>query len=77
LVFALGDWRRLTFRFKANEGDVVFLCKIDRGAFHRCGQKLMRWFRVGKHVVRVKARDAAGNVDPTPAVYRFRVKRIR
>lgn len=76
LVFALGDWRRLTFRFKASEADVVFLCKIDQGKSHQCGQKLMRWFKVGKHVLKVKARDAAGNVDPTPAVYRFRVERI-
>jgi hypothetical protein len=43
LVFALGDWRRLTFRFKASEDDVVFLCKIDRGRFHQCWRRLVRW----------------------------------
>ena len=29
----------------------------------------------GKHVFRVKARDRAGNVDRTPIVKRFRIKR--
>jgi len=36
----------------------------------------VRWFLVGRHVLRVKGRDAAGNFDPTPAVHRFRVKRV-
>jgi hypothetical protein len=33
-------------------------------------------FGVGQHVVRVIARDATGDVDPTPAVCRFQVKQI-
>jgi hypothetical protein len=37
---------------------------------------LSRRFDAGKHFVLVKARDAAGNIDRTPAVYRFRVKRV-
>lgn len=64
------------FRFGATERGSIFLCKFDLGRFHQCGLGLTRWFSVGNHVVRVKARDAAGNVDSTPAVYRFRVKRI-
>ena len=31
--------------------------------------------RRGKHAFRVKARDRAGNVDQTPIVRRFRIKR--
>ena len=67
---------RATFRFGSNEPGVSFLCRVDRGRFHRCRVKLSRWFALGKHTVRVKARDAAGNVDPTPAIFRFRVKRV-
>ena len=67
---------RETFRFASNESGVSFFCAVDRGPFHRCGVKLSRWFGLGKHTVRVKARDAAGNVDPTPAVFRFRVVRV-
>ncbi len=67
---------RETFRFASNQSGVTFICAVDRGRFHRCGAKLSRWFGSGKHAVRVKARDAAGNVDPTPAVFRFRVVQV-
>jgi Subtilase family len=67
---------RATFRFGSNESDVTFVCKVDRGLLHFCGAKLSRRFHVGRHVVRVKARDAAGNIDRTPAVFRFRVKHV-
>jgi hypothetical protein len=77
LVRTFVRWAWVRFLFGANESDVTFLCKVDRGRFHSCPALFARWFSVGRHIVRVKARDAAGNVDPTPAVYRFRVKRIR
>jgi subtilisin family serine protease len=64
------------FRFRSNEAGAAFLCKVDRGVLRDCGSKLDRRFRVGKHVVRVRARDRAGNVDPTPVVFRFRVEQI-
>jgi subtilisin family serine protease len=67
----------LRFRFRSDEAGAIFLCKIDRRAFRRCRPKLVRRFGRGRHVLRVKARDAAGNVDRTPAVFRFRVKRVR
>ena len=67
---------RATFRFGSNESGVTFVCKVDRGLLRFCGARLSRRFHVGKHVVRVKARDAAGNVDRTPAVFRFRVKQV-
>ena len=73
--FTREESKRLVFRFSSSEPGSSFLCKIDRGGFHQCHRKLVRWFRVGEHVLRVKARDAAGNVDRTPAVYRFTVKR--
>ena len=68
---------RVVFRFRSNEKGVVFICKVDRGLLRFCKNRIVRRFGVGKRVVRVKALDAAGNVDRTPAVYRFRVKRRR
>ena len=68
---------RVVFRFRSNEKAVVFICKVDRGLLRFCKNRIVRRFGVGKRVVRVKALDAAGNVDRTPAVYRFRVKRRR
>jgi hypothetical protein len=64
------------FEFSSDESAVVFLCKVDREPFRRCGRRIVRRFRLGRHVLRVKARDQAGNTDPTPAVYRFRVQRV-
>ena len=71
-------WRRgkAVFRFRSNEPGVLFFCRFDRKRWRMCGPRFVRWFLVGWHVLRVKARDAAGNFDPTPAVYRFRVRRV-
>ena len=67
---------RAIFRFGSNESGVTFACRVDRGIFHFCNAKLSRRFPVGRAPLRVKARNAAGNVDPTPAIFRFRVKRV-
>ena len=67
---------RATFRFGSNEVGATFICKVDSGFLRFCGSRFSRRFSLGKHVVRVKARDAAGNVDRSPAVFRFQVKRI-
>jgi hypothetical protein len=67
----------VVFRFGANEPGVTFLCNVDSGPFHPCPARFVHRFPVGRHAVRVKARDADGNVDRTPAVFRFRVKRVR
>ncbi len=64
------------FRFRSNEPGSTFVCKVDRGPLRDCGPKLDRRFRVGRHAVRVRARDRAGNLDPTPAVFRFRVEQV-
>jgi hypothetical protein len=62
-------------RFRSNESNVVLACKIDRGLWHFCRARIKRRFKPGRHTVTVKAQDEAGNVDPTPAVYRFIVRR--
>ncbi len=66
---------RLTFRFRSSEGGKSFRCKVDKAAYRPCGKRLVRRFAVGEHVLRVRARDGAGNTDPTPARFRFRVVR--
>jgi hypothetical protein len=64
---------RAVFRFGSNEAGVVFLCKFDRARFRVCARRIVRRFGLGRHVLRVKARDRDGDTDPTPAVFRFRV----
>jgi len=68
---------RALFRFGSNEHGVTFVCKVDGGFQRFCKPRLVRRFRLGKHVLWVKARDEAGNVDRSAAVYRFQVKRAR
>ncbi len=67
---------RTRFRLGSNDPRVGFLCSVDRGRFRRCGPRLSRWFLPGRHTVRVKARDPVINLESTPAVFRFRVRRL-
>lgn len=67
---------RVVFRFGSSQSGVTFLCKVDRTAFLACSARTVRQLAPGRHVVKVKARSAGGLVDPTPAVFRFRVVRV-
>ena len=64
--------RKPKFSFKGNEGEVTFECRLDKGEFVPCGSPLkLKHVKPGKHVLRVRAVDAAGNVDATPARQKF------
>jgi subtilisin family serine protease len=65
-----------TFRFGSDDPEAGFICRFDGGLDHFCQEKVSRRFGAGVHVVRVKAVDPAGNVDATPARYRFKVRRV-
>jgi hypothetical protein len=67
---------KAVFRFGSDQGSATFTCRIDGEPFRACPKRFVGHFDLGPHILRVKARDAAGNVDPTPAVYRFKVKRL-
>jgi len=65
---------KAVFRFGSDESGATFTCRIDGEPFRACPARFVGRFDLGPHILRVKAHDAAGNVDSTPAVYRFRVK---
>ena len=67
-------WAKALFRFGSNEHGASFVCKVDGGFQRFCKPRLVRRFHLGKHVLWVKARDEAGNVDRSPSVFRFQVK---
>ena len=68
--------RTARFRFRASEPGVRFQCKLDRRRWKPCSSpRTLKRLRVGRHRFSVRAIDAAGNVDPTPAKRRWRVVR--
>ena len=68
---------KAVFRFGSNESEASFVCRVDGGFFRPCSARLARRFTLGWHVIKVAARNAAGNGDKTPASYSFKVKRVR
>jgi Ca2+-binding RTX toxin-like protein len=69
--------RRVSFRFTASERGSSFRCKIDRRPLRPCTSPRAYRVALGRHAFRVLAVDAAGNADPTPAVFQFRLVRKR
>lgn len=66
--------RRTTFSFSSNEAGSTFECRLDSKPFAACESPLsQRKLKRGKRRFEVRAIDAAGNVDPTPAPKRFKV----
>lgn len=64
-----------SFRFRSSEVGSGFQCKVDRRRFRPCRSPYTtRRLRPGRHVLRVRAVDRAGNVDPTPLRRVFRVR---
>jgi len=66
---------RATFEFSSNEPGSTFECSLDGAAFAACTSPHTVKVKKGKHNLAVRARDAAGNVDPTPATDGWKVKR--
>jgi CSLREA domain-containing protein len=62
------------FTFTSNEAGSRFQCSLNGGKYRACkSPKKYRDLRPGKHIFRVRAIDAAGNVDRTPVKRRFEV----
>jgi hypothetical protein len=65
--------RTPTFRFTASDDGARFECKLDGKPYRRCRSPLTtKSLSPGRHRFLVRARSG-GDVDPTPASWRFRV----
>ena len=64
------------FGFRSSEPQSSFECKLDRSRFKPCGSpKTYRHLESGTHRFEVRGSDPAGKTDPTPASWRWRIKR--
>jgi hypothetical protein len=66
---------KVTFEFSATEPGSTFECSQDGKPFAPCTSPTTYKAKKGKHTFDVRAKDAAGNVDPTPAHAEFKVKK--
>ena len=55
----------------SSEAGATFECRLDDHGWGECGQ--VSGLSDGKHVMRARAKDRAGNVDPTPARWSWRI----
>jgi hypothetical protein len=64
-----------TFMFASGEQNVTFECSLDGGAYAGCSSpKEYTGLAAGEHSFRVRAIDAAGNVEPEPEAHTWTVQ---
>ena len=64
-----------SFGFSSSEQGSTFQCSLDDGPFEPCSSPEDVKVKKGKHTFEVRATDAAGNTDPTPATQSWTVKK--
>ena len=67
--------RRVSVRFSAGEPGASFRCKLDRRPYRLCTSPRVYYLTRGRHIIHIRAVDAAGNADRTPALVRVTVRR--
>ena len=63
-----------SFSFSSSEGGSTFECQLDGGGWSACSSpKSYTGLSQGSHTFEVRATDAAGNTDPTPASFTWTI----
>jgi DNA-directed RNA polymerase specialized sigma24 family protein len=63
-----------TFRFSSDDSAASFACRMDDGAWAACSSgRTYSALSQGEHTFRVRAKDASGTVDPSPAKRTWKV----
>jgi hypothetical protein len=66
--------RKAKFKFESSEAGSTFECKLDKKPFKPCESPFKKKVKAGKkHKFKVRAIDADGNADPTPAKAKWKV----
>jgi hypothetical protein len=62
------------FSGSGGKGTLSYQCKLDNMKYSSCHSPYTyKNLKPGKHVIRVRAKDARGKVDQTPAIRRFKI----
>ena len=64
---------KVRYAFKSSESGSRFKCKRDKKAWKACTSPKRYRVKPAKHKFQVRATDAAGNTDPSPAKDKFKV----
>jgi hypothetical protein len=64
--------KRPRYEFDSDDPAAKFQCRYDKDVWRVCQSPKTQKVSIGKHKVRIRAFDLAGNVDPTPIKDRFR-----
>lgn len=67
--------RLAKFAFASDQPAATFQCKVDRKPFMTCSSPFERKVGRGGHVFKVRAVNAQNEVDPSPAIFGWRVIR--
>lgn len=71
---AVSNKNSATFTFSSNEDDVIYQVSFDGAAFAQATSPyIINGLADGQHTFKVRAVDAAGNMDQTPATYTWLV----
>jgi hypothetical protein len=73
-VLTDGTRAKVKIAFTGADPAGTFRCSVDGRAFKACRSPYKKWYKLGRHKVVVKAVNAQGVADLTPAVVRFKVK---
>jgi hypothetical protein len=69
--------RTARFTFVSDQPGSTFQCKLDKKAFKPCRSPFKaKKLKAGRHSFQVKAINAQGLADPTPAVFRWKVGKV-
>ena len=69
--------RKVSFAFASTEQGSSFECSLDGRPFEACQSPLTLKVTRARHSFEVRATDAAGNTDATPAAQKFKVTKKR
>ena len=68
------DKSKVKFKFTSSEPRSTFECRLTKQMFRPCeSAKTVKRLKRGRHRFQVRATDAAGNTDPTPAKDKFKI----